>query len=287
MSLLGQRVAVALGLAGLAAATLFCLKRATLLRETWPPEADTFYLPSSRTLKLLSLGHHELAADLVAARQNVYFGTQIQSKGEQRWLTSYVNTAIDLDPYFHRLYLSGAAMNIYNGKNVSLDMIEGSTALLERGATVFPLDWEIKFQLGFNYLFELPKLVRAGDPRVPHWTQKGVESLRQAALFEGIPDWLPNLVARMLTKEGSQDLAIKHLEQAYAVASSEEARRQIHAKLVALKGQQFSRQLEEEHARFQKMVDERYPYAPDAFSVIAPRRGRAISPPAAGGEGSP
>jgi hypothetical protein len=274
----GRRAVVAVGLAGLIATTLLSLEQARALRGTWPAEADTFYLPSSGTIKTLSLGHHELAADLVSARGNVYFGTQMLGKGEQRWLTRYVNTAVDLDPYFHRLYLSGAAMNIYNGKSVSLGMIEEATALLERGVTTFPLDWEIKFQLGFNYLFELPKLVGADDPRVPHWRQRGVEALRQAALFEGIPDWLPNLVARMLTKEGSQDMAVRHLEQAYAVASSEEARSQIRAKLVQLQGQQISRQLEQEHKRFQQMVKDRYPYAPEAFSVIAPRRGRALAP---------
>jgi hypothetical protein len=276
-----RSAAVALGLGGLMVATLLCLRQASALRGTWPPEADTFYLPSSNTLRILSLGHHELASDLVSARGNVYFGTQILGKGEQRWLTHYVNTAIDLDPYFHRLYLSGAAMNIYNGKTVSLGMIEDATALLERGATAFPLDWEIKFQLGFNYLFEMPKLVGRDDPRIPHWRQRGVEALRQAALFEGIPDWLPNLVARMLTKEGSQDMAIRHLEQAYAVASSEEARTQIRAKLNQLEGAQITRQLEEERRRFQTMLQGRYPYAPEAFSVIAPRRPRAISPPAA------
>ncbi|HXU84023.1 MAG TPA: hypothetical protein VN914_21660, partial [Polyangia bacterium] len=212
----------------------------------------------------------------VAARGNVYFGTQILGKGEQRWLARYVNTAIDLDPYFHRLYLSGAAMNIYNGKAITLERMQDSTALLERGMTTFPLDWELKFQVGFNYLFEMPRQVSADDPRAPHWRQKGVEALRQAALFEGIPDWLPNLVARMLTKEGSQDMAIKHLEQAYAVASSEEARAQIRAKLVELKGRQFSRQLEEEHKKFQATVKARYPYAPEAFSVIAPRRPRSV-----------
>jgi hypothetical protein len=277
------RAVVALGLAGLAAGTLLCLGQASARRATWPPEADTYYLPTSNTLRLLSLGHHELASDLVSARGNVYFGTQMINKGEQRWLTHYVNTAIDLDPWFHRLYLSGAAMNVYNGKNVSLPMFEGATALLERGAKVFPLDWEIKFQLGFNYLFEMPQQTSADDPRVPQWRQRGVEALRQAALFEGGPEWLPNLVARVLTKEGSQDMAVRHLEQAYTVAASDEAREQIRNKLIQLKGQQISRQIEEQRLRFQKTIKERYPYAPEAFSVIAPRRPRAISPPLSAG----
>jgi hypothetical protein len=270
------RIGVALGLAAAVLLTSLFLQAATRLRGTWPGEADNFYLPSSNTLRLCSLGHHEMAADLVAARGNVYFGTQILGKGQQRWLSNYVNTAIDLDPYFHRLYVSGAAMIVYNGQTIDTEAILAGTALLERGVAAFPLDWEIKFQLGFNYLFELPRLVNADDTRIPHWRQRGVEALRQAALFEGVPDWMPNLVARMLTKSGSQEMAIRHLEQAYAVAASEEARAQIRYKLVELKGQQFYRQLEEEHQKFEKLREERYPYAPDAFSAIAPRRRRAV-----------
>jgi hypothetical protein len=167
-------------------------------------------------------------------------------------------------------------MVMYSGRTIDAETVQASVGLLERGMAVFPLDWEIKFQAGFNYFFELPKLVGADDPRVPGWRQRGVEALRQAALFEGVPDWLPNLVARMLTKNGSEDLAIRHLEQAYAVSSSEEARAQIRFKLTQLKGQQFSRQLEEEKARFDRMIKDRYPYAPEAFSVIAPRRERAV-----------
>jgi hypothetical protein len=271
-----RRAGVVLALAALALVTGLFLRQASAFRGTWPAEADNYYLPSSNTIRLASLGHHELAADLVAARGNVYFGTQILGKGAQRWLAHYVNTAVDLDPQFHRLYVSGAAMIIYNGKTITTESAGAATALLERGVAAFPLDWEIKFQLGFNYLFELPKLVHADDPRIPQWRQRGVEEMRQAALFEGIPDWLPNLVARMLTKGGGEEMAIRHLEQAYTVAASEEARAQIRFELVQLKGQAFYRQLEQEHEKFQQMVKERYPYAPDAFSVIAPRRGRAV-----------
>lgn len=274
-----QATGVLVALAVLTACTLFSLTRASQLRTQWPPEADNFYLPSSSSMRLLSLGHHELAADLVAARGNVYFGTQIFGKGEQRWLSNYLNTAIDLDPYFHRLYLAGAAMIVYNGKTITTDSMLAATELLERGARAFPLDWEIKFQLGFNYLFELSKLTSADDPRVARWRQRGVEEMRQAALFEDVPPWLPNLVARVFTKSGGQELAIRHLEQAYATASSEEARYQIRAELIQLRGQQYLHQLEEERLQFEEIV-KRYPYAPDAFSAIAgPRKDRSVELP--------
>jgi hypothetical protein len=278
----GRRVVLtaALLLAALAL-TAGSLSKASTLRATWPAEADTFYLPSSRVMRVASLGHHELSSDLVAARANVYFGTQILAKGEQRYLIDYVERAIDLDPYFHRLYLGGAAMVTYNGKKPDLPTLLAATAVLERGNTTFPLDWELLFQLGFNYLFELPKLTDANDQRAPHWRQRGVEALRQAALFEGVPEWLPNLVAKMLTKGGSDAMAIRHLEQAYAVAASDEARLQIRAELQLLRGAQISRQLEEEHRRYQALIEARYPYAPDAFSMVAgERRPRAVDLPA-------
>jgi len=257
--------------------TQFALQGTTALRASWPVEADLYYLPSPNTLRLASLGHRELAADLVAARGNVYFGTQITNKGLQRHLSKYINTVVDLDPYFHRVYLAGGAMVVYDGRTINADAVLMATAILERGTKVFPFDWQMAFQYGFNLLFELPTLVGKDDPRLAGWRQRGVEALQKAALFEGTPSWLPNLVARMLTKRGSDELAIKHLEQAYTVATSEEARHQIRSKLATLKATHLSVQFEEDRRRFDDMVKTRYPYAPDAFSVImGPRHGRAV-----------
>lgn len=268
------------GLVLVSAGTFQALERATALRATWPPEADTFYLPTASTLRLLSLGHTEAAADLLAARTNVYFGTQLATRGAQRWLSQYVHTAVDLDPRFRRMYSVGPAMLIYNGQEIRTEMVEQAAALLQRGIEMFPLDWELHFQLGFNLLFELPKLAGEDDPRTAKWRQQGVEALRQAALIEGGPAWLPSLVARMLTKQGSDEMALRHLEQAYAVAS-EEGRRHIRAKMVQLRALQRADQLDEERRRFEEMVQGRYPYAPDAFSVIAgPRQERAVDLPA-------
>lgn len=277
-SRLGFRLAVLAGLVVVAATAATGLQRATTLRQQWPAEADTLYLPTARTLQLLSLGHTELAAGLIAARANVYFGTQLTQKRPQKWLARYLNTAVDLDPRFKRVYLSGAPMLVYSDRKIRPENVIAANELLARGIRQFPYEWELYFQLGFNNLFELPKLVSETDPRVARWRQDGAEALRQAALFDDVPAWLPNLAARMLTKRGSEELAIKHLEQAYAVASTEEARNHIRQKLAQLHSAQFSQQLEEERVRFEAMVKSRYPDAPDAFSVIAgPRRKRAVT----------
>ena len=253
------------------------LHRALALRAAWPPELDTLVVPRAALLRLLSLGHSEMASDLVAARANVYFGTQIASRGEHRMLAAALTTAVDLDPHFHRLYGRGAAMLVYTGQAFTVDALERANTLLERGERVFPGDWELPFQRGFNLMFELPKLAGEDDPRVAEWRQRGVEALREAATLDGAPAWLPNLAARMLTKEGGQELAIHHLEQAYAVTSNEEMRTEIARQLTALRGGRAASELRAGAAELARAIAERYPYAPEAFSVAAgPRAGRAV-----------
>jgi len=260
-----------------AGGTEHALSRALALRATWPPELDTLVMPRATLLRLLSLGHAEMASDLVAARANVYFGTQIATRGEHRMLEAALSTAIDLDPRFHRLYGRGAAMLVYTGKAFSVDALESANRLLARGERVFFGDWELPFQRGFNLMFELPKLVGEDDPRVAEWRQRGVEALREAATLDGAPAWLPNLAARMLTKEGGQELAIRHLEQAYAVTSNEEMRTEIARQLTALRGARAASELRAGATELARAIAERYPYAPEAFSVVAgPRAGRAV-----------
>ena len=248
--------------------TARALDAALSLRAAWPREADSFLLPRAGVLRLLSLGHPEMASDLVAARANVYFGTQLALRGEQRRLAQALETAVDLDPRFHRLYLRGAAMLVYNGQAFSADALAQANHLLERGEREFPADWELPFQRGFNLLFELPKLTGEDDPRVPDWRQRGVDALRQAATLDGAPPWLANLAARMLTKEGGEELAIRNLEQTYAVTSNEETRAEIARRLSELRQRHAAAELAEGATALARDVAARYPYAPEAFSVV-------------------
>jgi hypothetical protein len=253
----------------LVAVTGGALRRALAERAAWPAEDDALYLPGAGTLRALSLGHTDLAADLVAARTNVYFGAQLATHGEHRWLERYLATALDLDPGFHSLYKRGAIMLVYTGRDFSVGAFESANRILERGIRAFPGDWELWFQLGFNLLFEMPPLAGEADPRVPEWRQRGVEALRQATLLDGVPPWLPNLAAQMLTKQGGAALALRHLEQTYATTSDEATREQIRHKLATLRGDALAADLQREAADLQRLVAARYPYAPEAFSLLA------------------
>ena len=83
---------------------------------------------------------------------------------------------------------------------------------------------------------------------MPAWRQRGVEALRQATLLDGVPPWLPNLAAQMLTKQGGEELALRHLEQTYAVTSDEATREQIRRKLASLRDTAIAAALEREAA---------------------------------------
>ena len=253
----------------LLAATRAALLGSLARRATWPAEDDTLALPTSTAVRVASLGHTELFADLIAARTNVYFGAQIAARGDHRWLERYLTTALDLDPEFHSLYRRGATMLVYTGKQLSVDALLAADKILARGVRAFPSDWEIWFQQGFNLLFELPPLAGEDDPRVPGWRQRGVEALRQATLLDGVPPWLPNLAAQMLTRHGGDALALRHLEQTYAVTSDPATREQIRRKLDALRGPALATELAREAADLRRLVDQRYPYAPEAYSLVA------------------
>jgi hypothetical protein len=146
--------------------------------------------------------------------------------------------------------------------------LTAADALLEKGAREFPGDWELPFQLGFNLLLELPQRVRPDDPRLLDWRQRGVEWLRQAALLDGGPPWLAPLAAQMLTRRGGEALAIRQLEQSYAVTSEPETRAEIARALGQLRERPRAAELAQAAAELERAVNERYPYAPEAFSLI-------------------
>ena len=252
---------------------------------------DDMYLPRAEVLRWLGLGHHEMLADLVAARANVFFGGGLASQSGTRELERALGTALELDPQFHHLYLRAAAMLVYTGGTMTVEAFLAANRLLARGAETFPGDWELPFQRGFNLFYELPKLSGEDDPRAADWRQQGIEALRQATLLDGVPSWLPNLVARMLTREGGEELAIRHLERAYALTSSPDTRAEIARRLSELRGRGRASAVEEAAKALDRDVAARYPYAPEAFSIIAGERRFAASPdqtgPGAGAGAAP
>ena len=114
----------AAGVLFLVLATVWMQNHALDRRAGFAAEDDVLFLPRSSALKALSLGHHEMMADFIVIRALVYFGSELTSKGDFRWLDNYLQTTVDLDP--DRLELDE------DGESMFMPSVEVLALLCER-----------------------------------------------------------------------------------------------------------------------------------------------------------
>src|SRR5689334_491061 len=142
--MIGERARRGITAAGLAfaVAALVVAQDATLQRrEKFPAAEDVLYLPQPGALHAMVLGHDEFAADVVFIRALVYFGTQLEQKGEYRWLENYLDTITRLDPRWKTPFKWAGVATMYNGRPITNSAVMMSNHFLERGVRQFPEDW--------------------------------------------------------------------------------------------------------------------------------------------------
>jgi hypothetical protein len=246
--------------------TIFVQNRALERRSHFAAEEDVLFLPRSSALKALSLGHHEMMADLIVIRALVYFGSEMTRKGDFRWFENYLQTAVDLDPEWRAPYKWAGVATMYNGKSITNESVMLSNHFLELGVKQFPSDWELAFMLGCNYLFEL----HTNDPaQRDAWRHQGAEWVRHAAIVGGAPSWVPLLAATIMRQEGQDEAAVRHLEEVYYTTQDEKTRAEVKNRLLALKAKLDFAKEERERAAFLKAWRETLPYVPpDLFVII-------------------
>jgi hypothetical protein len=237
-------------------------------RASLPTEADLLYLPKPGVLRVVSLGHTELMADLVWVRAVVYAGEQIGHHGRMRWLDRYLDTILTLDGTFKRPYKWAGVITMYNGRVITNDMVRDSNHYLELGEKQFTDEWEFPFMLGCNYLNEL----RTTNPaQKDEWRRTGAEYIRRAALLRGGPPWLPVLAATLYSHQGQNDLAIRHLEEVYASTEDPKVKEEVRNRLLSLKAESDARHIEETRAELDRGRKAWAPYVPmDLFIVVGP-----------------
>jgi hypothetical protein len=252
-------------LASLIALTLWAHAETTYRRVSLPPEEDLLYLPRADVLRAGSLGHTELLADLVWVRTVIYAGEEIGHRGRMRWLDRYLDTIVLLDPVFKRPYKWAGVVTMYNGRVITNEMVRASNHYLELGEKLFPDDWEFPFMLGCNYWNEL----HTENPEQRNeWRRIGAEHIRHAALLQGAPSWLPVVAASFLTREGQNDLAIRHLEEVYASTEDPKIREQIRNKLIHLQATSQAEHIEQARKAIDEGLKQWAPYAPADFYIM-------------------
>src|SRR5260370_23921214 len=258
-----------MGVLLLIAATSLTHRRVLERRAHFSAEEDALYLPRPSALKVMSLGHHELVADLVFVRAIIYFGGQFHGKRDYRWLDNYLETILALDRRWKTPYRWAGVATMYDGRAITNESVARSTHFLEMRVEQFPSDWELPFMLGCNYLFELQSDDAAQRAK---WQEQGADWVRHAALVGGAPSWVPLLAATIMRREGRDEAAIRHLEEVYRSTQDEKTREDVRNQLMALHAKvDFAKEDRERH-RFENAWRRTLPYASPDFFVAAGER---------------
>src|SRR5689334_18880108 len=109
--------AVTLATLGMLETRLAGLRHRSLTKRV----SDEASIPSVGTIRILSLGHREWAADLLWSASLVYFGETLVSHQQQRYLQQYAETLEQIDPHFRQAYLWGATVSVYNARAIRRD----------------------------------------------------------------------------------------------------------------------------------------------------------------------
>lgn len=117
---------------------------------------DTFEdleFPSGRFLRLASLNHRALAADLAWIAIVVNHGDVVEARNRaSRQLLHNARVVTNLDPYFYRVYewTPGAFLN--RRFPVSAEDLEKVNDLMDQGIQNFPLDADLRLSAALNYV---------------------------------------------------------------------------------------------------------------------------------------
>lgn len=186
------------------------ISETTKLRHDNPP----IYLPAARTVKLVTLGYNNLASNILWFNTINYFGKQLRSTHDYRWLEEMCLLVTTLDPRKAHVFEFCSNMLSWEAKE-----FDKSIAMLDRAITAMPERWRFWYLRGFSY-----------------WYFKDRKDLAQqdlvhASKLPGAPSFLATLAARLKVDSGSPEAAIAFLNEIYNNTTDENARKVLADKL--------------------------------------------------------
>jgi len=172
------------------------LTRADAVRPHATRASDLAYLPKGEYLRIAVLGYRQLAADILWFKVVQHIGESRPHAAEWRWAYHAADVVTDLDPGFLMAYLgTGTILGVWS------DLVEESVAILQKGMDNLPTVWQLPFQIGYDYFYELCDPARAA----PY--------IRIASTLPGAPSYLPGLAAKLTVEGGDPDVALEFLDR--------------------------------------------------------------------------
>lgn len=231
--------------------------------------ADAPYAPSPGAARYLSLGYHELAADLFFARLMPYFGG---SESTTEGVAALVEAIVALDPKFKRAYDWGVRAMTMVGKDIDQSIYHRALRVLEVGLRHFPDDWKIPYHAGQIYMLDL----ETKDPaQRREWDEKGALLLEAAIRKPKAPAEAAMSVSFLRTRLGQRERAIEGLREMLLITPDDKARRRIIDELAKLEdsnADEIAAEVFEARRSFErKWKAERHVMSPSLYILIGPR----------------
>jgi hypothetical protein len=161
---------------------------------------EVIFVTDSSTIRLISLGYSQAAADLIWLRSIQYFVAHLLTDRRYPWLEHFVEQIIDLDPRFKHIYLWAGSCILYGGE-ITPAKVHASNRIYEAALRRFPNDYEPAYRLGMNYYSELKVDTEEEKEK---YRAMGVAYFEQAAQAPDAPSSIFDLL-RGIAKQMKRD----------------------------------------------------------------------------------
>ena len=149
---------------------------------------DTLYLPSSKTLRRMSLGYSSLLGDIYWTRAVQYFGDR-HLRGAENYQLLYplLDITTDLDPHLIVSYETGSIF-LSQRSPEGAGQPDKAVTLVEKGIRENPEYWRLYFTLGFIHYMDR------------HDFKAAQQAFEKGSEIHGALPWMKVMAARMAEK---------------------------------------------------------------------------------------
>lgn len=159
-------------------------------------------------LRFISVGNKRLISDILWI-QTLMESDEVKYAGKnfENWMFLRFNSISELEPNFYQNYLFGGMY-----LSIVKDDLKGAAFIYEKGLILFPDDYSLNFNAGFNYYFEmnnfkkgLEKLSKVeNSPRLPASMKFVIQKIK----FEKSKDYDSTLVFLKHSISNTKDLIL-------------------------------------------------------------------------------
>lgn len=225
------------------------------------PLQEKSYTFNKTVLKLFTLGNRRLVSSFIWTKTLIDSDIVHVKDENKSWMFYKFDTIADLDPYFYENYLFGG---IY--LSIIKDDTHGAAEIFERGLKHYPKDYQLLYNSGFNYYFEMGNKKKAMEK---YYLLLDNPWSKQFTI-------LPRLIARLAREEADDQVAFNFLYSSYKTMADGILKDRTADTLYALKAQIDLSCLNQGKLNCQKLDFRNNPYIQVKGKYIAQEKWREI-----------